>query len=249
MSLPSHWGVNFTETLHNDINPSTDPTKSDLSQPSKVVLITGAGRGIGRSIALRYAESGVACIIICARTASELDEVENSIKKLDTTVKVRKLPLDVTNESQVLAAAETVKEEEGRLDILINNAGFSPPWVSITESNPEDYWQTWAVHIKGTYLMLHAFLPLMVATATISGAVDVINVNSIGAHVTLHGASAYQTSKFALLRLTEFVEIEYAAKGVNCFSVHPGGVLTEMSKNVEAIKHSKSMVVTCVTAL
>ncbi|KAI9738093.1 MAG: hypothetical protein M1818_005521 [Claussenomyces sp. TS43310] len=237
MSLPPpNSGYTFTNILHNDINHSTNPTKSDLSQPSKVVLITGAGRGIGRSIALRYAESGVACIIICARTGSELDEVESAVKKLNAAVKVRKFSLDITNESQVLTAAETVKKEEGRLDILINNAGISPPWVSIAESIVEDYWQTWVVHIKGTYLMLHAFLPLMVETAAVCGTVDVINVSSIGAHTTFYGASAYQTSKFALLRLGEFVEAEYAAKGVNCFSVHPGGVLTEMSKHVEEIR-------------
>ena len=77
---PAHSGANFTSTLHDDIYPATDPTKSDLSQPSKVVLITGSGRGIGRSIALRYAECQVACIIICSRTMSELDEVESSIR-------------------------------------------------------------------------------------------------------------------------------------------------------------------------
>lgn len=238
-SPPPHWGYNFTNTLHNDIYPSTDPTKTNLSQPSKVVLITGAGRGIWRSIALRYAESGVACIIICARTVSELDEVEKSIKKLNSTVEVRKLPLDITNESQVLAAAEIVKKEKGRLDILVNNAGVSAPWVPITESNPEEYWHTWTVHIKGTYLMLHAFLPLMVETTKVSRTVDVINMTSIGAHTVFNGASTYQTSKFALLRLGEFVEAEYAAKGVNCFSVHPGGVLTKMSKDIEVIRQSK----------
>ncbi len=240
MSLtPPHWGINFTNTIHHDINSSTDPTKSNLTQPSKVVLITGAGRGIGRSIALKYAQSGVASIIICARTSSELDEVEQSVNKLNPAVKVRKLPLDITNDSQVAAAAETVRNGEGRLDVLINNAGVSDPWVPISESNTEEYWRTWVVHIKGTYLMLHAFLPLMVQTAAVTGTVDVVNVTSIGAHILMPGASAYQASKLALLRLGEFVEVEYAAKGVNCFSIHPGGVPTEMTKGIEMIKASK----------
>jgi NAD(P)-dependent dehydrogenase (short-subunit alcohol dehydrogenase family) len=239
---PAHLGLTFTNTIHHDIYPSTNPTKCDLSQPSIVVFITGAGRGIGRSIALRYADSGVACIILCARTASELDEVESSIKELNETVKVRKIPLDITNEEQVLAAAEAVGKEEGRLDVLVNNAGVSESWVPITEGRTEDYWQTWVVHIKGTYLMLNAFLPLMVKTAAISGTVNVINMTSIGAHMTFPGASAYQTSKFALLRLSEFVETEYAHKGVNCFSVHPGGVLTEMTKQIEVIRPGKLIV-------
>lgn len=95
--LPLHVGLNFTKTVHHDINPSIDPTKFDLSQPSKVVLITGAGRGIGRSIALRYAESGIACIFICVRTASQLDEVEQAINAINSDIKVRKLALDITD--------------------------------------------------------------------------------------------------------------------------------------------------------
>lgn len=240
---PPHIGLDFTNTIHKDINPSIDPTKSDLSQPSKVVLITGAGRGIGRSIALRYAESGVASIILGARTSSELDEVEIAIKKINTTVKVHKLHLDITNESSVLAAAETIRKEEGRLDILVNNAGTSDPWLPIGEGVTSNYWQTWVVNIKGTYLMLNAFLPFMVETAAVQGTVDIINLCSIGAHLVLKGASAYQASKLALLRLSEFVEVEYGDKAVNCFAVNPGGVLTELSKSIgEELRPCKSLI-------
>jgi len=240
MSLPPHFGVNFTQTLHNDINPSTDPRKSDLSQPGKVILITGAGRGIGRSIALQYAQAGVATVIICARTASELDEVQTSIHSIQSTISVRKIHLDITNEEQVLAAAESVRREEGRLDVLINNAGYTSLWVLLAEGDTDKYWNTWVVNIKGTYLMLHSFLPLMVETAKICGrAVDVVNVGSMGAHATTPGASAYQASKLALLRLGEFVVEEYSGKGVNCFSVHPGGVVNEFSKDVEQLEGRK----------
>lgn len=238
-SLPSHVGVNFTNTLHHDISTSTDPTKSDLSQPYKVVLITGAGRGIGRSIALRYAESGVACIIICARTSSQLDEVEQAIKNINSNVKVRKLVIDITDEKQVALAAEQVKEE-GRLDVLVNNAGVSCPWVPIIESEVDGYWNVWEVHLKGTYLMLRTFLLLLIETAAAQKRqVDIVNVTSIGAHLTFPGASAYQTAKFAVLRLTEFVCAEYEKQGVNCVALHPGGVVTEMSKKNKAIQASK----------
>jgi NAD(P)-dependent dehydrogenase (short-subunit alcohol dehydrogenase family) len=197
-SLPPHVGLHFTNTVHRDIHTSIDPKKMDLSQPSKVVLITGAGRGIGRSIALRYADSGVACLILCARTSSELDEVEQVIKASNPDVRVRKIILDVTNEKQVMQAFDTVKEE-GRLDVLVNNAGYACPWLPITESEVNSYWHVWEVHIKGTYLMLHAFLPLLLETAKDTKKIDIINVSSIGAHLTSYGASSYQVSKFALL--------------------------------------------------
>jgi NAD(P)-dependent dehydrogenase (short-subunit alcohol dehydrogenase family) len=123
MSTTDYSGANFTKTSHDDIYPAIDPTKSDLSQPGKVVLITGAGRGIGRSIALNYAKSGVESIIICARTTSELDSVEKEIHKVGSGVRVRKFTVDISDEKSVVALAETVRKEEGRLNILINNAG------------------------------------------------------------------------------------------------------------------------------
>ena len=196
MAYPAYFEYNFTKTFHNDIYPAIDPTKSDLSGPSKVVLITGSGRGIGRSIALRFAESGVACIILCARTASQLDEVESSIKVVNERIRVRKFPVDITKTEEVQTIAGIVLKEEGRLDALINNAGTSEKWQPIAEGNTEEYLKTWDLHLKATYLMLKSFLPLLVETAKKHNiGVDIVNMSSIGAHVTFPGASAYQVSK------------------------------------------------------
>jgi NAD(P)-dependent dehydrogenase (short-subunit alcohol dehydrogenase family) len=232
-------GHDFTATLHHDIYASIDPTKSDLSQPSKVVLVTGSGRGIGRSIALRYADSGVACIFLCSKTSSELDEVEGAIKARNADVKVRKLKLDITDDMQVLHAADLVREE-GRLDVLINNAGVGARPALIAESDVDSYWKIWTVHMKGTYMATRAFLPLLLATAkNQKRQVDIVNTSSDGAHATHASVSAYQTSKFALLRFTEFVNAEYGEQGVNCFAVHPGCVLTEMTKRSKALRPSR----------
>lgn len=228
MEYPSHSGYNFTKTLHNDIHPAIDPTKSNLSQPGKVVLITGSGRGIGRSTALRYAESNVATIILCSRTRSDLDDVSKLISATNPLVKIHKHVVDITSEAEVVAMASAIRTEtNNRLDILINNAGMTNAWEPITEGDSGKYLQTWDLHIKGTYLMLKSFLPLLVSTAeTHNVTTDVINTTTIAAHFTIPGASAYQASKFALIRLSEFVVAEYADKGVNCLSLHPGGVPT-----------------------
>ncbi|KIM94216.1 hypothetical protein OIDMADRAFT_45944 [Oidiodendron maius Zn] len=208
-------GHNFTAILRHDIYSSIDPTKSNLSQPFKVVLITGSGRGIGRSIALRYADSGVGCIILCSKTTSELDEVEEAVKARNINVKIRKLTLDITDDTQVMLAADLVKEEEGRLDVLINNAGVGAQPALIAESDVDRYWKIWTNQKKQ---------------------VDLINMSSDGAHKTHASVSAYQTSKFALLRFTEFVNAEYGEHGVNCIAVHPGCVLTEMTKRSKALR-------------
>ncbi|KAL3421386.1 short chain dehydrogenase reductase [Phlyctema vagabunda] len=233
MAIPANSGYNFTNQLHNDIYAAINPTKSELSQPSKVVLITGAGRGIGRSIALRYAESGVACLILCARTMSQLEATEKDIEAINPDVRVRVFAIDVTDEQNVVSLAQTVREEEGRLDILVNNAGNSPPWAPIAETRVESYWQTFELNLKGIYLMLKSLLPLLAETVKKENiAVDVVNLTSIGANVLLPGASAYGVSKLAVSRLTEFVKLEYGEQGVNCFAVHPGGVPTELSNGI-----------------
>ncbi|ORX91593.1 hypothetical protein BCR34DRAFT_280405 [Clohesyomyces aquaticus] len=237
-SLPPITGFDFPgiDNLHNDIYPAIDArTNHSLSQPGKVVLITGAGRGIGRSIALQYAAASVSSIILCARTSSELDEVESSIKAIDTRVRVTKFQLDVTSEEAVSNCSNQVKAVEGRLDVLVNNAGATDPWLPIAQTNPKAWWKTLEVNLKGPYLLLHAFLPLLVDTAKANNtAVDVINVASIGAHVISYGASAYIASKIAVLRLTESVNAEYGDQGVNAISVHPGGVVTDLSKAAES---------------
>jgi NAD(P)-dependent dehydrogenase (short-subunit alcohol dehydrogenase family) len=215
---PAHTGYNFTQTLHNDIYAATNPTKSDLSQPGKVALVTGSGRGIGWSIALRFAESCVFCIILCARTASEPDKVEQTIKRNTGHVRVRKYVVDIISEAAVLTLAEAVRKEEGRLDVLINNAGMTNKWETITEGSTEMYLATWDLHIKGTYLMLKSFLSLLVETAKNQNTtVEVINLVPIAAHFTI--------------RLSEFVDPEYGGQGVNCVSVNPGGVLTDIHKD------------------
>jgi NAD(P)-dependent dehydrogenase (short-subunit alcohol dehydrogenase family) len=126
-------------------------------------------------------------------------------------------------EAKVLAVVEAVKKEEGRLDILVNNAGTGDPWNLIAEGVAEDYWRTVTVNFKGPYLLLQSFLPLMVETAQTTGAiVDIVNISSIGATIATPGASSYQVSKLAVSRLTEVVQVEYGAQGVNCVAVHRG---------------------------
>ncbi|KAE8446443.1 hypothetical protein EG329_012048 [Mollisiaceae sp. DMI_Dod_QoI] len=256
MEIPAHFGFAYITPLHHDIYPSIDPTSSSLSQPEKIVLITGAGKGIGRSIALSYAHANVSCLILLSRTLSDLSSLKTSISTINPQIRVLTFAVDVTCPSSISKIAEEVKTKEGRLDILINNAGHSTPWVPLPESPVDDYWRTIEVNLKGPFLLLHAFLPLLKETGERTGkGTDVVNVTSIGAHAIHPGGSAYQISKFALLRLTEFVDVEFGdqavgegdgemgkgmGKGVRCFSVHPGGVKTELTaKSVEAVRRSE----------
>lgn len=239
MSTPHH-GFNIVKTLRHELYPAIDPTKSDFSQPGKVVLITGSGRGIGRSIALRLAQCKVAAICLCARTHSELDESEEKIKEVHKDVRVYKFPLDVSNESSILDVVAAITKAEGRLDVLVNNAGFSPRLSSMVDSDTEEYWNTFVVNLKGPYMMIKNLLPLMLETAKTTGKiVDIINITSVGANMVLKGPTAYLQSKFALTRMTEFVSLENGDKGINCISLHPGVVRTKLNEKNPELKTSK----------
>jgi len=178
-----------------------------------------------------------ATIIICARTASELDEVEARIKETNAKVTVKKETLNVTDGAAVKALAQSVEQSFGRLDILINNAGLSRPWEPVGETDPEDYWQVLEVNLHGPLLLTHAFLPLLVKTAeTQKTHVNVMNVTSIGAVMVSPGGSSYGIAKLALQRLSEFIGAEYGDKGVNIVGLHPGGVVTKLANVIEEIK-------------
>ncbi|EED22355.1 oxidoreductase, short chain dehydrogenase/reductase family, putative [Talaromyces stipitatus ATCC 10500] len=217
----------FTSIDHND----TYPAIAKACQQGKAVLITGASKGIGRATAISYAKAGAQTIIIAAR--SNLDEVEKEILAAaketgKRSPQILKLALNVTDEKNVAEAAAKVKETVGKVDILINNAGYLEEWIPISESDPSEWWKTWEINMKGVYLVTRAILPLVLQSETKT----IVNLSSVGAHMTANGASAYQTSKLAVIRFTEFIAAEYGEKGIVAFSIHPGGVFTELASKL-----------------
>lgn len=247
--FPPDSGFDFVglKNLHNDIYPTIDPSQSrTLHQPGKVVLITGAGRGIGRAIAIRYAQAGVRTVILCARTSSELDEVETAIQQTNADVGVKKVTLNVTDSAAVAKLAKEVEQQHGRLDVLVNNAGMSTSWEPLADTDPEAYWKVLEVNLKGPLLLFHAFAPLLVRTVEAQGGhVNVVNVTSIGAVTVAPGSSSYAIAKLALQRMSEFVGLEYGDKGINVVGLHPGGVATKLAGHVKEIQDCAYCVPTC----
>lgn len=125
--------------------------------------------------------------------------------QLRSTPQVLQIELDVSSRESVERAAATVEQEFGKLDILINNAGVIEPQAPIADSDPDEWWDTWTINLRGPYLVTRSFIPLMLK----GGDKQVATVSSVGAHVVLPGLSAYQPSKLAVLRFMEFVAAEY----------------------------------------
>ena len=140
-------GVDFTPAIHHGTYPAIDPaTKSDCT--NKYVFVTGASEGIGRAIAIAYAKAGVAAIGLGAR--SDLASLEQEIKIAAETAgtkvpRVLTCVMDLVDQEVVERTAKDVEKVFGRLDVLINNAGYLEEYVPIVESDPEEWWKTWMV--------------------------------------------------------------------------------------------------------
>lgn len=236
-SKKSSNGSDFTPTIHHDTYQDINPTQFDLT--NRAVLVTGASKGIGLALAASFAKAGASFIAIAAR--GSLDDTEKAIQNGAKEAgrpqpQILKLKLDVSDERSVEAAANEIEAKFGRLDILMNNAGYLEPFVPITESKIATWWQTWEVNIKGVYLVTRALLPILIKTS--DGLKTILNTSSIGAQLVNPGASGYQTTKLAVTRLSEFIDIEYRPQGILCFSVHPGAVPTELALGMPTERHA-----------
>ncbi len=145
----------------------------------------------------------------------------SEVKAISNGIEVVNVEVDVTNESQVETLFRGI---HGQVDVLVNNAGYLERNVLLAETNPSEWWYTWEVNIKGTYLITRQFLHNYNGTGTI------INTSSIGSIITSPGFSAYQPGKTAINRITDFIHMEYP--NVRVFTYHPGSVDTELAKNL-----------------
>lgn len=222
----------FTSNIHHD----TYPAIAESSHHGHIVFISGASKGIGRATAIAFAKAGAQAIIIAAR--SNLEAVEREILAAaaaagKTSPQVLKLQLDVTDHTAVIEAASQVQQLFGKVDVLMNNAGYLPDFLLVGESDPAEWWKTWDVNVKGVYYVTRELLPSIQQ----SDLRTIINVSSIGAFAMVPGGSAYQITKLAVLRFTEYISLEYGDKGVVSYALHPGAVPTELSAHLP--KHIK----------
>ncbi|OWY55252.1 NAD(P)-binding protein [Alternaria alternata] len=220
----------FTKTIHSKPTAALDPASNKLPKPFNV-LIVGASRGIGAGIAHAYAQAGAASLLLAARSSSsqELATVAQEAKNLNPSVSIKSLEVDITSNTSVAQLAKDVKQEVGRLDVVIVNSGYSGPVVlKVEEGDPQDFQDVFDVNVQGTYLVAHHFIPILKEG---DGAKTFIAINSFGACIVNgHIANtAYCISKFAQARLVEFLSEQYGADGILAVAVHPGAVNTEMA--------------------
>ncbi len=193
----------------------------------KVALLTGAGSGIGRATAALMAHEG-ARVALLDRSADALADVEQQI--CDDGGQAIRVQADVSVPEQVAAAVATVVDTWGRLDILFANAGVNGTWAPLDELTCEEWNQTLAINLTGTFLALKYAVPhlkkrggAVVVTSSVNGTRIFSNA----------GASAYSSSKAGQVALTKMAALELAEHGIRVNVICPGGVRTDIGQNTE----------------
>jgi len=193
----------------------------------QVAIVTGGGRGFGRAIAKRFAIEG-AKVLITARSQNQLDETVGQIHALGGEAIA--VAGDVSNCEDVSRVVGTTEEQFGQVTLMVNNAGVSGPFGPIWFVDPEAWWDTQAVHVRGMLLYSSAVLPGMVKCR----AGRIITVSALAATKVEQNMSAYAVAKSAQVRFTEHLAAEVEEYGIKAFAIEPGIVFTDLAKGTIA---------------
>ena len=204
---------------------TTTNSDSQLPLAGQVAIITGGGRGIGRAIAIAYAESG-ASVCVTARTASEIDQVTAEIKQ--SGGRAIAVTCDVSDRESVETMIERTISEFGRLDILMNNAGGGLERTLVGEDDPDVWQQVVEINLLGTYFCTRAALPHL----KVDGGGKIINVGSGMGHQPRAKNSSYNVSKAGVWMLTRCLALELWEAGVTVNELIPGPVYTELTADI-----------------
>jgi len=191
------------------------------SLQGKKALITGAGKGIGKALALAFAKEGIA-VALLSRTTSDLEKVAEQVRAAGVEAMV--VSADVSDENSVNKAAATVLKEFGTIDILINNAGIGR-FGNFMDLSSTSWSEVININLMGTYFVTRAFLPNMISQK--SG--DIINISSTAGLKGNAMTSAYSASKFAVIGLTESLMAEVRKHNIRANVLVPSTVATDMA--------------------
>lgn len=186
----------------------------------QVAVVSGAGRGIGRAVAVRLAQEGAA-VALAARSAAELEGVAREITRAGG--RALAVPADVRQEAAVEALVRRTMAEWSRVDVLVNAAGLAT-FAPVTDAKLDDWDQMLAVNLRGAVLCCRAVLPAMIARRHGT----IVNVGSVVTSRALPGSAAYTASKYGLLGFSRVLAEEMRTHGIRVGVLSAGATDTPL---------------------
>jgi len=199
----------------------------------RTAVVTGASQGVGRVIAERFAREG-ARVVLAARSRERLDETAARIAAAGGSALVA--PVDLRSAEDVGRLAERVHDEVGTVDTIVANSGIAGPTAELWKIDPEEWEETIAVNLTGTFLLCRALLPAMVDR----GSGSVVVIGSTTGKRPLWGRTPYAASKLGLVGLVRTLAVELGPSGVRVNLISPGGV---EGPRVDAVIHEQARAV------
>jgi len=196
----------------------------------KVAFITGAGKGIGKAVALALASEGVN-VGLLARTESDLKELMSEVK--NSGVRAAYAAVDISSREDVEQAINKLTNELGAADILINNAGIGK-FATLLEMDPEEWKRIIDVNLMGLYYVTRAVLPQLIE----KNRGDIINISSTNGLNGAATSSAYSASKFGVIGLTESLAQEVRKNNIRVTALTPSTVATELAVKTNLISEN-----------
>ena len=187
---------------------------------SKVALVTGGSKGIGRACAYAFAHEG-ANVAVTGRTLSELEATAEQVREIGAEALV--CQSDFTDRAQVAGVVPAVLAKFGRIDILVNNAAIIHPRIDLVDLGDDTWYDVIEVNLNAAAMLTKAVMPTMIE----QGSGNIINISSIGGRSGARGRSAYRVTKTALISLTQSLAAELHDHGINVNAICPGGTDTE----------------------
>ncbi len=186
---------------------------------NQVALVTGAGRGIGRSISVALAGAG-AHVFLCARSKNQIEKVKEDIESNGGTATA--VPTDISFENELISLYQMVKGQRGRLDIVINNAGIGI-WGKLADFPIEDFDKMVNVNLRSMYISCQQAVKMMIPAR--SG--FIINISSVVGFKGYVNQSGYTATKHGVMGLTKSLSAEVQEHGICVSAILPGGVDTD----------------------
>jgi glucose 1-dehydrogenase len=198
----------------------------------RVALVTGSSKGIGKAIALEFANAGYS-VVINARNEEELkqaaQDISNSIKDAERIVSI---PGDISQEPICISLVESAVKQFGKIDVLVNNAGIGGESKKINELTEKDWDEVIDVNLKGAFLCTREAVKNMMKDGNNNRNYSIINISSVHEQTPQPESAPYAASKGGMQMLTKTIALELAEKGIRVNGIAPGAIATDMNKEL-----------------